>query len=121
LVLTAIRTLLVGVRQQLKPNTNNRKNKHQMRTYKLIMFKDDMGSIKGMTGQTRNKIMKNTTDQQQTDAGNARRNVKRIARHETTQRSAEIYQNRLYSKYDYVRLVDFPRFSSTRTFIWEVA
>ncbi len=65
--------------------------------------------------------MNKTNIETNTDAGQSPRVTRRIARHETTQRSAEIYQNRLYSRFDHVELVDWPRFSSTGTFIWEVA
>lgn len=46
--------------------------------------------------------------------------MKKITKHFDTLAQAERYQNRLYDKYDHVRLIDFPRFSESGTYIWEV-
>lgn len=37
-----------------------------------------------------------------------------------TLEQAEAYQNRLYSQYDHVRLVRFPRFGEAGQYVWEV-
>jgi hypothetical protein len=35
-------------------------------------------------------------------------------------KQAESYQNRLYNRFDHVRLVKFPRFEEAGEYVWEV-
>jgi hypothetical protein len=35
-------------------------------------------------------------------------------------KKAESYQNRLYGKYNHVKLLTFPRFSESGIYVWEV-
>jgi hypothetical protein len=44
-----------------------------------------------------------------------------LAKHCTTLKQAEQYQNRLYGKYESVRLVRSPRFTEAGLYVWEVA
>lgn len=37
-----------------------------------------------------------------------------------TLKAAERYQNQLYNKYNYVRLIQSPRFKEAGNYIWEV-
>lgn len=47
--------------------------------------------------------------------------MKTITKHFDTLKQAERYQNRLYGRYDKVRLVRSPRFSEAGTYVWEVS
>lgn len=44
-----------------------------------------------------------------------------IERFFKTIKQAEKFQNRLYSKYPYVQLVSFPRFSEEGQYIWDIS
>lgn len=46
--------------------------------------------------------------------------MKTIAKFFDSLKKAERYQNRLYNKYDYVRLVRWPGFEENGVYIWEV-
>ena len=46
--------------------------------------------------------------------------MKRITKHFATLKKAEAYQNRLYNRYDHVRLVNWPRFTEEGNYEWEV-
>ncbi len=46
--------------------------------------------------------------------------MRTITKHFKTLKRAEAYQNRLYSKYDHVRLVRSPRFGEEGIYTWEV-
>jgi hypothetical protein len=46
--------------------------------------------------------------------------MKRIKKIYKTMKQAESYQNRLYNRYESVRLVSFPRFSEDGEYVWEV-
>jgi hypothetical protein len=46
--------------------------------------------------------------------------MKTITKNCKTLKQAEQHQNRLYNKYDYVRLVRSPRFSEDGIYAWEV-
>jgi hypothetical protein len=46
--------------------------------------------------------------------------MKTIRKIYQTLRQAENYQNRLYNKFDYVRLVKSPMFSESGEYVWEV-
>lgn len=46
--------------------------------------------------------------------------MKTITKHYKTLRSAENFQNRLYSKYDYVRLISSPLSSEEGKYVWQV-
>lgn len=47
--------------------------------------------------------------------------MKRITKKYKTLKQAESYQNRLYNRYNTVRLVSFPRFSEEGEYVWEVS
>lgn len=46
--------------------------------------------------------------------------MKAITKTFSTMKEAERFQNRLYNKYDEVRLVSFPRFSEHGQYVWRV-
>ena len=46
--------------------------------------------------------------------------MKTIAKHFQTIRQAERYQDRLYNRFDVVRLVRFPLFDEAGSYVWEV-
>ncbi len=46
--------------------------------------------------------------------------MKTITKTYETQKQAERYQNRLYGKYNTVRLVRWPRFTEAGKYTWEV-
>lgn len=46
--------------------------------------------------------------------------MKVIKKHFESLRKAEQYQEKLYSKYDVVRLISFPTLFDCGTYIWEV-
>jgi len=46
--------------------------------------------------------------------------MKRITKVFDTLKQAEQFQNRLYDKYNHVRLVSSPTFSEDGTYVWEV-
>lgn len=46
--------------------------------------------------------------------------MKTITKTYKTLKQAESYQNRLYNKYNTVRLVSFPRFSEEGVYVWQV-
>ncbi len=46
--------------------------------------------------------------------------MKTIRKIYQTLRQAENYQNRLYGKFDHVRLVKFPMFGESGIYVWEV-
>ena len=47
-------------------------------------------------------------------------NKKRISKQYDNLRKAEIYQNRLYEKYDSVQLIEFPRCTDAGNYVWLV-
>jgi hypothetical protein len=47
--------------------------------------------------------------------------MKAINKYLETMKQAERYQNRLYSQYDTVRLVDFPVLSENGVYKWQVS
>ena len=46
--------------------------------------------------------------------------MKRISKEYETMAQASVYQNRLYNKYDSVKLVEFPHYTEHGTYVWEV-
>lgn len=46
--------------------------------------------------------------------------MKTISKNYKTLKQAEKYQNWLYGRYDYVRLVSSPRWSEEGVYVWEV-
>jgi len=44
----------------------------------------------------------------------------RITKQFSSMKKAQIYQNMLYDKYDYVRLTRSPLFEESGTYVWEV-
>lgn len=46
--------------------------------------------------------------------------MKTITKYFASIKAASTYQNRLYNKYNYVRLVGFPQFSNNGNYTWEV-
>jgi len=46
--------------------------------------------------------------------------MKTIAKTYSTLRQAERFQNKLYDKYDYVRLIRSPMFGEEGNYVWEV-
>lgn len=46
--------------------------------------------------------------------------IKTVTKHFDTLKQAETYQNRLYNKYDHVRLIRSPMFAQAGTYAWEV-
>ena len=46
--------------------------------------------------------------------------MRRIIKHCKPIAAAEKIQEKLYSKYDYVKLIEFPRFEDFGIYIWEV-
>lgn len=46
--------------------------------------------------------------------------MSKITKQYKTLKQAERYQNRLYGKYNHVRLVQWPSFTEAGTYTWEV-
>ena len=46
--------------------------------------------------------------------------MKEIRKFYSNLKQAERYQNSLYNKYNEVQLVDFPRFSESGVYVWNV-
>jgi hypothetical protein len=46
--------------------------------------------------------------------------MKTIVKNFTNLKQAERYQNRLYSRFDSVRLITFPVFTDSGNYVWEV-
>lgn len=44
----------------------------------------------------------------------------KLAKEYETMTQAGVYQNRLYNKYDSVKLVEFPHYTEHGTYVWEV-
>lgn len=46
--------------------------------------------------------------------------MQKLSKECKTLKQAERYQNQLYTKYDYVKLIQWPRFGEKGNYIWEV-